>query len=138
MKTSQIAKLGELAPRQQPAELFETSRLPGGSLRSRLTGLACVLPLALVALLASCANVPAENAEAVLQRANAAMGGTALKSIAFSGTGTGATFGQAYLPGQAWPKITAAFLAWQTTKTSHLERMRRGQELSPTAAVRFP
>ena len=106
MKTSQIAKLGELTSRQQPAELFETSRLPGGLLRSRLTGLACVLPLALVALLASCANVPAENAEAVLQRANAAMGGTALKSIAFSGTGTGATFGQAYLPGQAWPKIT--------------------------------
>ena len=56
--------------------------------------------------LASCANMPGESASAALQRANTAMGGVALKSISFSGTGTGATFGQAYLAGQAWPKIT--------------------------------
>ena len=61
---------------------------------------------AAVATLASCANLPQEGASAALQRANAAMGGSALKSISFAGTGTGATFGQAYLPGQAWPKIT--------------------------------
>jgi glyoxylase-like metal-dependent hydrolase (beta-lactamase superfamily II) len=46
-----------------------------------------------------------ESAQAALQRANTAMGGASLKSISFAGTGTGATFGQAYLPGQAWPKI---------------------------------
>ncbi len=56
--------------------------------------------------LASCASLPEESAGAALQRASTAMGGSTLKSIAFSGTGTGATFGQAYLPGQAWPKIT--------------------------------
>lgn len=59
-----------------------------------------------VLTLASCANMPGESASAALQRANIAMGGSALKSISFAGTGTGATFGQAYLAGQAWPKIT--------------------------------
>lgn len=59
-----------------------------------------------VATLSSCANMQLENADAVLQRANMAMGGDVLKSISFSGTGTGSTFGQAYLAGQAWPKIT--------------------------------
>ena len=59
-----------------------------------------------VSSLTSCANLPADNADAVLQRADTAMGGFALKSISFSGSGTGATFGQAYLAGQAWPKIT--------------------------------
>ena len=65
-----------------------------------------VLACGTVGLLASCASVPTESAVSVLQRANAAMGGTALRSIAFSGTGTGATFGQAFEPGKAWPQIT--------------------------------
>ncbi|MEI8031181.1 MAG: MBL fold metallo-hydrolase [Comamonadaceae bacterium] len=58
-----------------------------------------------VASLASCASVPSENADAVLTRANLAMGGTTLHSISFSGSGSGATFGQAYEPGNAWPTI---------------------------------
>ena len=62
--------------------------------------------ITVVATLASCANLPQETAAAALQRAQSAMGGAALKSISFAGTGTGATFGQAYLAGQAWPKIT--------------------------------
>ena len=62
--------------------------------------------MAVAMTLASCANMPGESASAALQRANTAMGGTALKSISFAGSGTGATFGQAYLAGQAWPKIT--------------------------------
>ncbi len=60
----------------------------------------------LMAGLASCANLPTESAEAALMRANTAMGGVALRSISFAGTGTGATFGQAYQPGMAWPRIT--------------------------------
>ena len=60
---------------------------------------------AVVTGLVSCASVPTESAEAVLQRANTAMGGAALRSISFSGSGTGATFGQAYQAGMAWPKI---------------------------------
>ena len=62
--------------------------------------------ITVVASLASCANLPQETAAAALQRAQSAMGGVALKSISFAGSGTGATFGQAYLAGQTWPKIT--------------------------------
>ena len=65
-----------------------------------------VLYITVAAALASCASMQSESADAALQRANTAMGGAALKSISFAGNGTGATFGQAYLPGQAWPKIT--------------------------------
>ena len=64
------------------------------------------LVMSVAALLAACANTTGESAGAALQRANTAMGGTALKSISFAGSGTGATFGQAYLAGQAWPRIT--------------------------------
>ena len=63
---------------------------------------ACALS---VVALVSCANRPVESADAALQRANLAMGGSALQSISFSGSGSGATFGQAYLAGSAWPKI---------------------------------
>jgi glyoxylase-like metal-dependent hydrolase (beta-lactamase superfamily II) len=56
--------------------------------------------------LASCASMSGESASAALQRANTAMGGTALKSISFAGSGTGTTFGQAFVAGEAWPKIT--------------------------------
>jgi len=73
----------------------------------KLGALACSTALAAVitALVACASAPPTETAEAVLQRANAAMGGTALQSISFSGRGSGATFGQAYQPGMAWPKI---------------------------------
>lgn len=56
--------------------------------------------------LASFAAVPGESVEAVLQRTSLAMGGEKLQSVAFSGSGSGATFGQGYLAGSVWPKIT--------------------------------
>ena len=59
-----------------------------------------------IAGLVSCASLPPETAQAVLQRANTAMGGGSLHSISFAGSGSGATFGQAYEPGTAWPKIS--------------------------------
>ena len=71
-------------------------------LRSSLTATALVG-------LASCASMPGDgavSASAALQRANTAMGGEALKSISFAGSGSGATFGQAFAAGQAWPAIT--------------------------------
>ena len=103
MQTSQFAKpvcsaLVALAPDQGTPSSFS-----GWRVHRLLLSLAGGLSLV---LLASCANSPVDDAQAVLQRADAAMGGTSLKSIAFSGTGTGATFGQAFLAGQAWPKIT--------------------------------
>jgi glyoxylase-like metal-dependent hydrolase (beta-lactamase superfamily II) len=45
-------------------------------------------------------------ADPALERAATAMGASGLKSIRYSGDGVGYTFGQAYKPGLAWPKIT--------------------------------
>ncbi len=48
----------------------------------------------------------ASSADGVLARAERAMGSAQLKSIRFAATGTGSTFGQAFEPGGAWPKLT--------------------------------
>jgi glyoxylase-like metal-dependent hydrolase (beta-lactamase superfamily II) len=44
-------------------------------------------------------------ADPALERAAAAMGATGLKSLRYTGDGVGYTFGQAYKPGLAWPKV---------------------------------
>jgi glyoxylase-like metal-dependent hydrolase (beta-lactamase superfamily II) len=49
--------------------------------------------------------IAADDAEALLRRADRAMGGTDLKTLRFSASGTGATFGQAFKPDMAWPKL---------------------------------
>ncbi len=46
-----------------------------------------------------------ESAAKVIERAQAAMGSAAVNSLAFTASGTGATFGQAHLPSSPWPKI---------------------------------
>jgi glyoxylase-like metal-dependent hydrolase (beta-lactamase superfamily II) len=58
-----------------------------------------------LAALASCAAPPQDAAD-VLARASEAMGSTRLETLRYSAEGTGYTFGQAYHPGGAWPKIT--------------------------------
>ena len=61
---------------------------------------------AVVSLSLATATFPAlaaDSAAAVLKRASATMG--APKTIRYSGEGTGWTFGQAFQPGKAWPKI---------------------------------
>ena len=70
--------------------------MPGrtGNLRSKWV-------IAALALL----PVSALAADAALERASAAMGASDLKSLRYSGDGIGYTFGQAYKPGMAWPKI---------------------------------
>ncbi len=65
----------------------------------------------LPALLAACAQMSAPDAASVIRQAEAAMGGAALRSIAYAGSGSGAVFGQAHVPGQAWPKVTYSNLA---------------------------
>ena len=47
----------------------------------------------------------ADDAEALLRRAERAMGGTDLKTLRFTASGTGATFGQAYKPDMKWPAL---------------------------------
>jgi hypothetical protein len=60
---------------------------------------------ALIAAIAGCAT-PDIDASAVIARAQQAMGGANLKTLRYSGEGTGHTFGQAYQPGMPWPRIT--------------------------------
>jgi glyoxylase-like metal-dependent hydrolase (beta-lactamase superfamily II) len=72
-------------------------------------------PLSLPALLtaafvlAACASAPADPAT-VLRQAEQAMGGANLKTLRFTATGTGATFGQAWQPGMAWPRLNYSML----------------------------
>jgi glyoxylase-like metal-dependent hydrolase (beta-lactamase superfamily II) len=47
----------------------------------------------------------AQDASDVLKRASDAMGATGLKSLKYSDAGIGYTYGQAFRPGMAWPKI---------------------------------
>lgn len=64
------------------------------------------LSLSIIALLLMTGSGFAKDAAVVLDRVSVAMGAGELKSLRYSGEGTGATFGQAYRPGMAWPKIT--------------------------------
>ncbi|HUQ27173.1 MAG TPA: MBL fold metallo-hydrolase [Usitatibacter sp.] len=48
----------------------------------------------------------AEDAEALLKRVAASMGVSEVKTLRYATEGTGYTFGQAYVPTAAWPKIT--------------------------------
>src|SRR5918993_5738660 len=50
-------------------------------------------------------NSAAQDAAALLKRSSDAMGATNLKSLRYVAEGTGYTFGQAFVPGMAWPKI---------------------------------
>jgi glyoxylase-like metal-dependent hydrolase (beta-lactamase superfamily II) len=52
--------------------------------------------------LASCATTQLD-ANAVLSRANTAMGADAVKTLRFAANGTGAVYGQAYAPDTKWP-----------------------------------
>lgn len=70
------------------------------------------LPLLPAALLGACAT-PVPDAQAVLRQAEQAMGGAGLKSLHFSGGGSGSTFGQAYQPGQGWPGLNYSSLSRQ-------------------------
>lgn len=73
----------------------------------RLTALAALA----AALLGGCATPDAPDAMATLRRAEQAMGGAALRSIAFTGTGSGGTFGQAYQASLAWPGLNYSVLS---------------------------
>jgi glyoxylase-like metal-dependent hydrolase (beta-lactamase superfamily II) len=64
--------------------------------------------LKFVAALAACLVSSfslAQDATAVLRKASATMGEEQLNTLRYSGSGTGASFGQAYQPGVAWPKL---------------------------------
>jgi glyoxylase-like metal-dependent hydrolase (beta-lactamase superfamily II) len=63
------------------------------------------------ALLAACAH--RNDAATVLRQAEQAMGVAQLQTLRYAGSGTGATYGQAYVPGQPWPRINIpAYARW--------------------------
>ena len=72
-------------------------------MRSRFSLLGIAVSLAFAAIPAA---TLAEDAEALLKRASNAMGATNLKTLRYAAEGTGYTYGQAYVPSAAWPKIT--------------------------------
>lgn len=59
---------------------------------------------ALAAALAA-AQAFAQDATALLRRASAAMGADDLRTLRYTGSGTGASFGQAFKPDTNWPKL---------------------------------
>src|SRR3954467_13035294 len=61
--------------------------------------------IGLAGLVAACASTP-ESAGDLSARAAKAMGADRLTTLRYAGEGTGYTFGQAYVPEGAWPKIT--------------------------------
>ena len=56
-------------------------------------------------LAAGCGTAPQSTSD-VLQRASAAMGADKVETLRFAGSGSGASFGQAYRPGMAWPRLS--------------------------------
>jgi glyoxylase-like metal-dependent hydrolase (beta-lactamase superfamily II) len=62
------------------------------------------------ALLAGCASTPAPDPAALMARAEAALGSASLRTLVVSGRGSGATFGQAWQPGNPWPALNYSVL----------------------------
>ena len=65
-------------------------------------GLVAVAGIALVISISGCAQQPTG-----VQAAADAMGATTLNSIQYSGSGSALAFGQAYTPGERWPRFEA-------------------------------
>ncbi len=68
--------------------------------RLALTGIAATL-----FGLAACSSMQPNDASAILRKSEQAMGGTGLNSIRFTAQGGGSLFGQAFIPGMAWPRM---------------------------------
>ncbi|MBI5256716.1 MAG: MBL fold metallo-hydrolase [Burkholderiales bacterium] len=60
--------------------------------------------------LTACSTTPVPDAQALLRQADEALGASQLKTLSFSGRGTGGTFGQAWQPGIAWPLLNYSVL----------------------------
>ena len=70
---------------------------------NRLSAVHRSLWAAMVVLAAGCGTAPPSTPD-VVQRAAAAMGADKVETLRYAGSGTGASFGQAFRPGMAWPR----------------------------------
>ena len=65
--------------------------------------LARILSASALVLSITCVN--AQDASSLLRKAATAMGADGLKTLRYTGSGTGGQFGQAYHPAKGWPKV---------------------------------
>lgn len=70
-----------------------------------------LLLVAAAAALAACASGPPVDTNALLAEAESALGSAALKTLRFSASGSGATFGQAWQPAMGWPALNYSSLS---------------------------
>ena len=75
-----------------------------GTVRTRTAATAALT--AALALVVACTSPPALDGAQAVARSSEAMGAASMKGVRYVAEGTGWTFGQAYTPGGAWPKIT--------------------------------
>jgi glyoxylase-like metal-dependent hydrolase (beta-lactamase superfamily II) len=119
-----VTTLTALALRTPPPHVSVTTAVdfPNGGQHQKVTGsdisrqdgpdMTAYRPFTITLLLAlaGCASPPAPDPAAVERQAEQALGGAGVKTISFSGRGTGSTFGQAWQPGIAWPALNYAVL----------------------------
>jgi glyoxylase-like metal-dependent hydrolase (beta-lactamase superfamily II) len=88
--------------------------------------------------LAAAFPAPAQEATAVLRRASAAMGVDDLKTLSYTGSGTGASYGQAFRPDTRWPKLGISSFTRHidyTAAAMHEDAMRSRAEKQGGGAV---
>jgi glyoxylase-like metal-dependent hydrolase (beta-lactamase superfamily II) len=97
------------------------------------------LPLAATALAAGCATPPPVDAPTLLREAEAALGSRELKTLVVSGSGTGATFGQAFQADTKWPAVTISKLTRSMNfETGALREESQRQRREPTGGGAIP
>lgn len=88
-------------------------------------------------LLAACAY--RRDAQAVLRQADQATGASRVNTLRYAGAGTGATFGQAYVPGNTWPRINvAAYTRWVDYPNAALREDSVRSRAEPTGGGAIP
>jgi glyoxylase-like metal-dependent hydrolase (beta-lactamase superfamily II) len=88
-------------------------------------------------VLAACAH--RQDAQTVLQQADQATGASRVNTLRYAGTGTGATFGQAYVPGNTWPRINLpAYTRWVDYPNAALREDSVRTRAEPTGGGALP
>lgn len=88
-------------------------------------------------LLAACAY--RRDAQAVLRQADQATGASRVNTLRYAGAGTGATFEQAYVPGNTWPRINVtAYTRWVDYPNAALREDSVRSRAEPTGGGAIP
>lgn len=98
-----------------------------------------ILPLLAAPALTLAACAHRDEGVAVLQLADRAMGGSQLKTLRFTATGTGSTFGQAWQAGMAWPRVNVtSFARWMDYENAALREDSTRTRAEPTGGGAIP